>query len=95
MNDVIEILGNESGTDPLDSMLARLAAADDRRVFRLDRNRLEVRVLPLEVAGHTGDRAAGPDSGDDRVNVLRPLSSQISGPVVASCMAGLAGFSNC
>ena len=39
----VEVLGNEAGADALDLVRPGLAAGDDRRIGRLDGNRLERR----------------------------------------------------
>ena len=44
----VEVLGDEAGADALNLVRPGLAAGDDRRVGRLDGDRLEVRVLRLD-----------------------------------------------
>ena len=44
----IEVLGNEPGADALNLVRARLAAADDRRMHRLDGDGLERGVAACE-----------------------------------------------
>ena len=78
MDDVIdqagvEVLGDEAGPDSLNTMLTRFSAADHRRMFRLHRDRLEVRVQLLDVACHTGDRPPGADTGNDGVDLLSAI----------------------
>ena len=51
-------------------MFARFSSADHGRVFGLDRNRLEVRILLLEEAGDARDRPACSNSRDDGVDII-------------------------
>src|SRR5690606_24736414 len=60
----------EAGADSLDAVTTRLAAGDDRRSGRLDRERLEVWVVLANEASDAGDRAPGADAGDDRVDLM-------------------------
>jgi len=45
------------------------AAGNDRRLRRLDGNRLERRLEFFDDLGHAGDRAAGADARDDKIHL--------------------------
>ncbi len=87
---------DEAGADALDRVRARLAAGQDRRKRRLDREDLEVRPFLLEHLGAAGDVPAGADAGDQGVErMCRAKSRRISCAVVRRWTSRLAGFSNC
>ena len=71
--DAVEAAGvhdrrDEAGADALDRVRAGLAARQDRRQGRLDREHLEARPFRLEDLGAGGDVAAGADAGDQQVD---------------------------
>src|SRR5262249_23634670 len=51
----------------------------DRRGGRLDRDDAQPRPARLEHAGDAGDRAAGPDAGDERVEVAGRVAPDLLG----------------
>ena len=90
----VEILRDEAGADALDLVRARLAAGDHRRIGRLDGDRLERRVLG-RMYRVTPVIVPPVPTPATIMSTRPPVSSQISGPVVCSWTAGLAGLSNC
>ncbi len=93
LNDVVDdgrvqVFGDEPGSDALDSVLAGRPAADDGGVRWFNGERFEVRILLLEEASGSRDRAAGSDSGNDGVDLvvavgpnLRPGGGFVNGRV--------------
>ena len=59
----------ETGADALDLVRPRLAAGQNRRIFRLDRDHLEARPARLQHLADAGDRAAGADARNDDVDL--------------------------
>ena len=79
----IQVAWHEASTDTLNAMLARLSAADHWRMLGLDSDGFEVRIELFDVARNAGDRAPVPTPAT-MTSISCPVSSQISGPVVAS-----------
>ena len=69
MTERSRIVGHEAGADALDLVRAGLAARQDRRILRLDRDDLRDGLARLQHLADAGDGAAGADAGDEIVDL--------------------------
>ena len=74
LDDLVEeagvgVAGDETGTDALDLVRARLATGKDGGLLGLNGHDLERRVERLEVLAASGKSSAGADSADEDVNL--------------------------
>ena len=86
--------GHEARADALDLVRAGRRAREHRRRCRLDRDDARVGVALLEHLPHAGDRAAGPDAGDEARRPGRRAPRGSPAPVVRRWTSGLAGLEN-
>ena len=69
MTRAVEHLRHEARADALDLVRTGLAAGQNRRILRLDREDLEVRQARLEHLADARDGAAGADARDERIEL--------------------------
>ena len=97
----MQILRNKSRARALNFVRAGLdrlsgkRLRNDRRIFRLNRDGLERRLLRLDHFRAAGDGAAGADGGDESVNLAIRVAPKFEGGGFRGRIAGLAGLSNC
>src|SRR5207248_5254748 len=61
-------LGNESGANTLNFVRTGLPSGEHRTIFRFDRDHAETWLFRLDVLGHSSDRPACADAGDQEVH---------------------------
>ena len=88
----VEDLGHEAGADPLDLVRARRPAGEHRRGRRLDRDDVDARAALLEHLADAGDRAAGADAADERVDLAVEVAPRSPRPSSADGSRGWRGW---
>ena len=89
----VEDLGDEARADALDAVRPGRPAREDGGRRGLDRDDARRRVVRLEHLADAGDRAAGPDAGDEDVDAAVELAQDL-GAGAGRWASGLAGFEN-
>ena len=93
INAGVQGIGHKACANALNLMRPGNAFGQDGRAGGLHSHDLHIGILRFQIFTYTGQGTAGANASYENI-YLSVVSAQISGPVVALWMAGLAGFTN-